>query len=299
MMFQFPAVNNSLQLIVMSLLCCSLSVQAKDFTKLYTPEQLQRVQAVYGNNIKAVLFEDIAAYLLPAERATLSTMNINFPLYGDSAGLFDFYVNLQNGKITFSALSIKFLDDLAVAFAWYQSKGLDLAEVVAYVNRLYFEEAYLEPPFKALNIPEKAWEQDDFVDDVSQKTLKSAIAFLLIHEVAHWHYKHLAYDSISHRQAQQQEIQSDALALNVMGRMRTIPFGIVPWFMTVGMMSSGNPTTHPLSSDRLMALAAVLESDPAKYISYENRHVYSVATVTGVAKEIRTIAEQMHKQFGR
>ena len=155
---------------------------AKDFRSLYTKESLEHVQKRYGGNIRGVLFEDINNFLLPDERQSLSTITLNIPLYHRSDSLFDFAMNLQTGEMIIPALSIKFFDDMAVAFAWYESKGLNKAEIGKYLSKLFLEPGYMTRPNVALNIPEKAWEQDPFVNDVSQKTLQSGLAFLLLHE---------------------------------------------------------------------------------------------------------------------
>jgi len=271
---------------------------AKDFRNLYPLKQLQHVQAAYGTNIRGILFGDIRHYLLPGERKTLSTVTLNIPLYGSKGGLFDYHMNLQTGKMTIPALSVKFFDDLAIAFAWYERKGIDRTEIVKYVSRLYSQQSYMQRPLEALGVPKKAWELDAYVDDVSQKILKSGITFLLLHELGHWHYRHAPYDAISNRQAQAQETLTDLLALEVMGRMHTIPYGIVPWFMVTGLLQGGNPTTHPLSAERLYAIADKIENNPALFIAQENRKTLNTQTVISVATRIRTIADEMNRVKG-
>ncbi len=280
-------------IILSLLLSFSATLKAKDFSRLYRSDQLLYVQSHYGKNIKIVLFDNVRRYLLPNERKTLSEITLNIPLIGENKDIFDFYMNLQTGEMTIPALSVKFFDDMSIAFAWYEAKHKDKTEIIQYVFRLYQQEDYLQPPLKALGIPEKAWELDNFVDDVSQKTLKSGMAFLLLHEMGHWHYRHAPYDSISNRQAQEQEKQSDALALDVMGRMHTIPYGMVTWFILTGLLQSAHPTTHPLTADRLYAIADKIANNPAVFISLENANNASINEILSVAKNIRIIANQM------
>jgi len=301
MMYQSLVSTRVIKLYLSILFACLLLPgisTAKDFRNLYPLKQLQHVQAVYGKNVRGILFEDIHHYLLPGERRTLSTVTLNIPLYGSKGGLFDYHMNLQTGKMTIPALSVKFFDDLAIAFAWYERKGKDSTEIVKYVSRLYSQQAYMQRPLEALGVPKKAWELDAYVDDVSQKILKSGITFLLLHELGHWHYRHAPYDKISNRHAQAQETQSDFLALDVMGRMHTIPYGIVPWFMVTGLLQGDNPTTHPLSADRLYAIAGKIEDNPALFISQENRNTLNPRKVISVATRIRTIADEMNRVKG-
>lgn len=280
--------------ILLICLCLPVISSAKDFRKMYPINQLQRVQSVYGKNIRGVLYQDINSYLLPNERKSLSEVTLNIPLYGNNAGLFEYYMDLKTGVMTIPALSVKFFDDIAIAFAWYESKHLDSTKIIEYVARLHLQQDYLKPPLEALGVPNQAWKLDSYVDDVSQKTLKSGLAFLLIHELGHWHYRHAPYGSISNRQAQTQEKQSDALALDVMGRMHTIPYGMVSWFLVTGLLQD-NPTTHPLSADRLYAIASKIESNPAVFISRENVNTTNNTIVLSVANDIRTIANGLNK----
>jgi len=273
----------------------SSSCFAIDFSQLYSRQDLTRIQQVYGKNIRAVLFEDIRNYLTLEERKTLSSIKVDIPLYTDNAGLFDFSMDLNTGKMTISALSVKFLDDLAIAFAWYEYKKLDKQKIIDYVFRLYTNPEQMQPPLPSLGVPDKAWKVSDYVDDVSQKILKSAIAFLLLHEFAHWHYQHSPYDLISNRMAQKQEKQSDAFALNVMARMHTIPYGMVTWFMVTGLLQSNEARTHPLSSNRLIAIARRLEQDPAKFIGQENVDKMTTEDVKRVGREIKSIASLLDK----
>lgn len=281
-----------LTLFIASLLLASRCL-AIDFSQLYSQQDLTRVQQVYGKNIRAVLFEDIRNYLTLDERKTLSGIDVNIPLYTDNAGLFDFSMNLNTGKMTISALSVKFLDDIAIAFAWYEHKKLDKQKIIDYVFKLYTHPEQMQPPLPSLGVPDKAWNLSPYVDDVSQKILKSAIAFLLLHEFAHWHYRHSPYELISNRKAQKQEKQSDAFALNIMARMHTIPYGMVPWFMITGLMQTNEAKTHPLSSDRLLAIARTLEKDPIKFIGQDNVNKISTEDIQKIGREIKTIASHL------
>lgn len=294
-MYPFPVSTRKIKK-TLALACLLLPTisPAKEFRELYPLTKLQYVQSIYGNNIKGVLYEDVYRYLLPNERKTLSTVKLNIPVFGQNAGLFEFYMNLNTGEMTIPALSVKFFDDMALAFAWYESKKMDKTKIIEYVARLYSQPDYLQPPLEALGVPDKAWEQDDYVDDVSQKILKSGLAYLLLHELGHWHYKHAQYDSISNKQAQEQEKQSDSMALDVMARMHTIPYGMVTWFLVTGLLQGENPTTHPLSADRLYAIADKIDNNPAVFISQENVNTSGIQDTLSVASNIRIIADEIH-----
>ncbi|MEK9711495.1 MAG: hypothetical protein VW258_02910 [Thalassolituus sp.] len=268
-------------------------VAAKDFSGVYPQERLERVTQVYGNNIRGVLYQDIPRYLTPGEKAALAEVSLEIPSAQVNNDLFGFAMDLKTGRMNISAPAIAFFDDLAVSFAWYDRFKKDPTRISEYIVRLYSESDYLEPPLKALGVPERAWEQDAFVDDVSQKILTSGIAFLLLHELAHWHHQDRPYDAITPQRAQSQEIAADAYAVDVMRRMQTPPYGMVVWFLMTSMLSDGVARTHPLSEDRLEAIAAALESNPGGFISYENRKTLTVEDIKQLSKDIRFIADNL------
>ncbi len=263
---------------------------AKDFSQIYSPDVLRKAISTYEVNIRGVLYEDIRHYLSVSEKQTLSTVKVNFSQLGRHAGLFEYSMNLTTGEMTITALAVKFFDEIAIAFAWYEYRNLDRTKIIEYIGRLFAQPGYRQPPLPALGVPAEAWKLDKNVDDDSQKILKSAITFLLLHEFAHWRFRHAGYDAISNRQAQRQEKQADAFALEVMARMHTVPYGMVYWFMITGLLQSNEARTHPLSTDRLLAIADRLERRPTDFIGLENRNRVSPREIRNVAKEIRTIA---------
>ena len=101
-------------------------------------------------------------------------------------------------EMTITALAVKFFDEIAIAFAWYEYRNLDRTKIIEYIGRLFAHPGYRQPPLPALGVPAEAWKLDKDVDDDSQKILKSAITFLLLHEVAHWRFRHAGYDAISY-----------------------------------------------------------------------------------------------------
>jgi len=287
-------IKKNIVILFSCLLLPTLAV-AKDFRELYSLSKLNYVQSIYGKNIRAVLYEDIYPYLLPIQRKSLLNVKLNIPLFGHSAGLFEFYIS-KTGEMTIPALSVKFFDDMALAFTWYESKKIDRTKIIEYVARLYLKQDYMQIPLEALGVPEKAWKLNKYVDDVSQKILKSGLVYLLLHELGHWHYRHSPYNEISTKQAQEQEKQADSMALDVMGRMHIIPYGIVNWFLVTGLLQGNNPTTHPLSSERLYAIAKKIENNPAIFISQENRNTLTIQEVLSVAINIRIIADQINME---
>lgn len=275
------------------LLICAGQAEAD----LYSRAELERIRNIYGANIQAVLFEDIRAYLTPEELKSLNGVSLTFPLPGDTEELnvFGFAIDLERGQMVFPAQAIKFFDDLALSFAWYEHTGQDPTKIAEYIVKLHRNGLPYAAPLAALKVPEKAWELSAYVDDVSQKTLKSGLAFLLLHELAHWHFNHAEYGMISDAEARKQEQQADAFALDVMARMKTPPYGMVIWFLATSLITSDRVTTHPLSSDRLKVIAESLLASPGRFISYNNRHSLTKQDIRRLARDIQNIAGNLHK----
>ncbi len=269
----------------------SHQVRANSFSHWYSEEELSYVQKVYGANLQQLLFTDVLPFLTLSERRTLSTIKMHFPLRGHDAGLFEFAMQLKTGEMYVSALSVKFFDDISIALAWYEDKNKDKQKIVEYLLSLSAQYSQASAPLKALDVPEKAWKLSEYVNDVSQKSLKSGLLFIVLHELSHWHFKHAPYSKISALQAQQQEIQADAFALQVMARMSIIPYGMSTWLMMLGLGQTDSGNTHPVTSSRLIAIANQLEKNPKSFIDHENISTMSDLDVLQVSADIKKVGE--------
>ena len=283
-------------LAVVLLAVLSSGVSARDYSGMYSSYDLQRASNSYSNNIRAVLMEDIAGYLTTNESATLSRVQLEQP-WNRLVDPFEFSANPSTGVILVPTFSVKFFDDLAIATAWFERFNCNKEAVFDYVAALDFNDRELKAPLPELGVPNEAYKLDDYVDDVSQKTLKSALAFLLLHELGHVYYQHKRYDAITAAQARAQEAEADQFAMNVLRRMRLPPMGMTVWFMAVSMrdpLVEGSPRqTHPLTSDRLQAIARELRRNPADFIEPANQDKWTTDDIRTVASEIDTIARNL------
>lgn len=273
-----------------------LSLGARDYSGMYTSNELQRSSNTYSENIRAMLAEDIAGYLTAEESVTLRRVRLSQP-WNRVSDPFEFSANPATGTILVPTFSVKFFDDLAIATAWFERYNCNKEAVFDYVAALDFSQRDLPSPLKALNVPEDAYKLDDFVDDVSQKTLKSALVFLVLHELGHVHYQHRPYNEITDSQAQAQETEADQFAMRVLRRMRMPPLGMTVWFMAVSMrdpLIDGSPRqTHPLTSSRLQAIAQDLRNRPEDFIEPANHGIVSANDIRTIANEIDTIARNL------
>lgn len=288
------ALRRCLLLVLVAVL--PLTAGARNYDAMYPSSELQRANSTYAANIRGMLSEDIAGYLSTEESATLQRVQLSQP-WDRVIDPFEFSANPATGLILVPTFSVKFFDDLAIATAWFERFGCNKEAVFDYVAALDFSERELSAPLKALNVPDEAYKLDDFVDDVSQKTLKSALAFLVLHELGHVHHRHRPYDEISSSQAQAQEAEADRFAMRVLRRMRLPPMGMTVWFMAVSMrdpLIEGSPRqTHPLTSSRLQAIAQDLRNRPDDFIEPANRGTFTADNIRAIAKDIDTIAQKL------
>jgi hypothetical protein len=189
-----------------------------------------------------------------------------------------------------SILSIKFLDDLAVAHAWLESQGYSAETVPDYLGVLkYRREATFDAgryplPLEALGIPKDAT-RDTMTDGAAKKILSSAVLFALAHELGHLYYGHPSYDStVTRRQAQANEVEADSFAIELFRRLGVAPVGIVYLFEVATYLGFNrgdfdsdeawhsylqSEATHPLTGTRLQRLSRQLRRSPDDFLKYE------------------------------
>ena len=283
------ALFNATSLFVfVSLFLVALPSQAQDASRLYSQEELQNIGSIYTPNLRGMWKDDFLQRLRPAERRMLSAVALDLPLIGATRSPLEFYSHPAERRVVIPIGSVKFLDDLSVAFAYYDKMGCDLGAVSDYAAALRFQSAPpAGSPLASLGVPRVAV-KDRYVDDVSMKILKSNVFFLMAHEYAHVMYRHKGYSELTAPQAQEQEAQADRFALDVMRRIGIPPIGLAFFFLvasrlerTPGDFASAaeyesylqQQATHPVSALRLQNVAdliaqktedfARLEPDPA------------------------------------
>jgi len=259
-------------LIVFSQLWNATTAKSSDYSKMYARQELIKSSKIYSDNLRGVWEHDLLGRLTRSEQKQARNIKLNLPLLGQNKYPFDYYANPLRREVFIPIFSVKFLDDMAIAIAWLERHGCSSEAALDYVGAIRYQpqsKHRFVPPLVALGIPDDALE-DAFVNDVSGKILKSAIYFLMAHELAHVIYQHKGYKQITSRQAQQQEKESDAFALNLMRRIGVPPAGMAPFFAMASRFESApgdfdslskyedylrDRLTHPLTSARLLSIA--------------------------------------------
>jgi hypothetical protein len=246
--------------VVMIALIAAVPARASDISDLsglYDRGTLLTWGERYKISTKKIIDQVIAPALLSDERRAIGSVQLAYPMPGEDpyAGTaFGYYSASEAGvgKVVLPVLSLKFLDDLCVVYAWLQVHGYSLETISDYIAMLrYNSDLHTLPPvLRTLGIPADALSEKE-VDELALGHFVTARAFILAHELGHLRFHH-------HGSSIPNEIQADAFAVDVLERARLPPLGIMVFFMADAQMADYPPrpdATHPLSADRLRALA--------------------------------------------
>ena len=212
--------------------CAGEAVFGQNVSRLYPEKKLQADAARWSEQIQAEYRDTILPQLTDEERSALGTVKIEFPLSGPGGDPFSFYTD-NKGTIYLPALSLRFFSDLCMANAWLNAHGYDGTTVRDYVGVL-LREATLSPGaplptvFRTLGVPDNAREESAVANRVD-RNFGNTIVFLLAHELGHALKKHDTH-SRDPVQKRRQEIEADAVAIEVMRRIGQVPLGVEFWF---------------------------------------------------------------------
>jgi hypothetical protein len=292
-----------LRLALLMLACAT--VHAQDVSLLYSTSELQQIGARYQPNLRGMWEKDFLSRLTRDERARAGNVTLNLPLLGPLRYPLEFYSDPALRQVFLPLASVKFMDDIAVAFAYYGKIGCDLDRVSDYAAVLRFQpQVATGSPLDALGVP-RATLNDPSVDDTAQKILKSTVFFVAAHEYAHVMYGHRKYTEISAQEAQQQEVESDAFALEIMRRIGVVPTGLTFFFMIAARLEATpadfsseaeyetylrQRATHPVSAMRILKIAEVLENQTDAFARLQKNPALSKKVLQDEVPKLRAIA---------
>ena len=280
---------------------------AKDFGSLYSDAELTHWAERYRPGIMGNINDVLLPRLEPDERRALGAFDVAIPLRAPDGNPLNFYA--QNGTVVVPALSLKFFDDLSIAFAWLWKNGYSPETALEYIGLLkYGNEADYgrwPRPLTALRIPDDALNDPD-VDSLSQKMFKSAIVFILLHEMGHVLYRHPGYGpGVARADARANEAEADTFALEVMRRLPAQPTGMVFYFQSLVYFGANrgdyasdtdfnaalDDATHPVTPDRLRAIARILQDRADDFAAEYPTREQGVTAATYLAGQIDGIAD--------
>jgi len=281
------------------------SLSAKNLSELYSDKELQEANKRYSRNIPYLYSEDFLGRLTFKERFGYDVRLVT-PLRNKSGKLFEFYSLVNKKIIVIPIQSIKFLDDLSIAFAYLEKNNCRKEMLFNYLTKLMYDKKY--PPVSpkvAMGIPSNAL-NDSFVDDVSQKVLKSTFFFILGHEYGHIYFNHPDYKHISKKLSQQQEMQADKFSLNVMRRIGVVPAGLALFFSAVSRFEAvpsafntkseyekymAEKSTHPLTGNRMSNIASYLKHHINDFTKLQANRLLWADLLSNIANDIDAIGK--------
>lgn len=278
---------------------------------MYSSQLLRERKLRYQPNIEWNLQNAIMSRLLPNERAAVERALFEFPLR-DTRDPFTFLAGRDPKRIRVSVASIKFLDDVTLAWAWLDNNGYTLETLLDYFTLLKYKRAdfagtSLPDPLTALHVPADAT-QDAVVDDGAQKGLKSAALFVLAHELGHLYYGHDGDPNADAVAAQRAEQEADAFAIEIFRRMGVMPLGIAQLFTAAVYMLPNRAdfpsdtawltwvrarSSHPLSGSRLRAIADTISARPCDFLREQGRCANSMALAQRATHDLRALGQYL------
>ncbi len=289
------------------------AVQAPaSYLETFYPERtLTYWQSRYPDNVRWNFDHLLMKHLTAEERRAVGSVELQFPpIASGQHSPINFYATERPRSIVMPVLSIKLFDDIAIASAWLLFNGFSQETLYNYLSMIKYKDPdslpgkRFPPPLEALQIPADAL-SDQRVDSLSQKILKSAIVFILAHELGHLRHRHPGYDIPMH-QARQNELQADHFAIEMMRRIGVAPMGITQFFMAALYLSSHRGdfstdaqweaylrtrSTHPLSPQRMRELSLQLKAHAADFARTEPDIRKAVARINYVAGQLDIIAD--------
>lgn len=257
---------------------------------VYSQADLDRVMNRSVPDIRAVFEQDILGNLPREMRAQAARIRLDFPETGP--GPLAFYADPDSRTIFMPLASIRFFDDMATVYAWFESRDCDAAYIQSYLHAVLRRNRPLPSPLRAFAIDRDAAFADPYTYDVSGKILSSGLQFILAHEVGHLLLDHRV--GLPPALSQVQEAEADAFALDHFARLGGSPMGVFWYYMTAWWKDPADAagrdaSTHPVSSERIMAMSRRLAEAPMDFAHGElepEREARLVADLAGMIAQL-------------
>ena len=233
--------------------------------------------------------------LTPDERRRLGGVDLAFPLENAQHPM-NFYASPPGTKktIILPISSLRFLADIALAYAWLNTSGYSIEPVTDYLAMLKYQwpgglAGRRYRPRDVLGIPDDAI-SNPRVARQFQQIFGTAVVFVLGHELGHHYYQHRT--DVTPEVSRRDEEDADRFAMELMRRIGDAPVGAVAFFNILAHLApyASDPNylamrkdaTHPVSSSRLRAIAAGITSHVADF----SRTGTSQATLATIAGQV-------------
>ena len=261
--------------------------------QIYDARELAQRDNHYRGYIQAVFREDLIGQLPLQERSTLSDARLVLPQGVVAAPPIAVGAKVPERTIYFPIQTIAFLDDLAALAAWLSRHDCSFEPGTLYAGMIVSKappagHTLYPNPRTAFGLGDNVWD-DPYVKKSSNQVFKTAVFFILAHELGHIRYGHAPYNTITREQAQRQEMQADRYAIDAMRHVGVPPLGMFPFFTMLSRMEGSVPITHPLSGSRLLQIARALEQSPEDFVPPNESKSRWVPVIRHYGSQFRTL----------
>lgn len=266
---------------------------------LYDDLTLAKAKQVYRDGLQAnfqTLKEGVAD---PSLRARASAAELKLPLHGRHP--LDYYAISGQLEVHVPIESVKFLDDISTAYTYREARHCDPSAVFDYAGMLSVPQRAvgLPRPYEALSIPSDVLAKDKEAYEASGKLLKSAVYFIMAHELGHVVLGHPGNDATETGISQQHETEADAFAIDAMAQIGVVPVGMVVYLRAATYYEAPPSnldqdayetymkefSTHPITTARLRAITTAIR---ARRAAFEEKSPGAV--IDNVVREIDGLA---------
>jgi hypothetical protein len=221
-------------------------------------------------------FENVFKPVLTAdERARLGNVDFRIDLRVPDNEPFAFMAG--GNTVIVSAASIRFLEDIVMAYTWLDTQGLSTQAVADYLLMLrYWDPARGRPPkpWDVLCVPENAFDLEPY-GERARRVFNSAVVFALLHEYGHVFHGHPGNRAVAPEESRKNESEADRFALDMFARVGDVPLGVTILFFTMAHLHENQADfasddlyreslaarTHPVSPERVDKLSLYLSNN--------------------------------------
>lgn len=312
-------VTSGWQTLIMTLLVCQCITvavaQVKPINQVsngvwsgfYDDKDLIRIEKITCLSIEED-FKLMLSYLTPTEKDKLGKITLVFPpKYGRHP--MNFYAETIKGekRIVLPQSSLRFLSDICLAYAYSNRHKLNEGVISEYLSIIRYQwpttiKSKPYRPLDALGIDRKQALANKDVDSLFGKLYSTAIWFIIYHELGHHFYQHPGNDIPNKEKSRQNETDADKFALTLLRRVGDPPFGGIVTFFWIDQHFTSfteadsiyhHTATHPLTANRLRAVATNLSRYADRYARNQTDPKRFQASYQAIADEIQLMGDNL------
>ncbi len=277
-------------------LAATTGFRSNRWAGFYPPSLIERTLRETTPDIQTLFHEDFnRSWLLAPERERLAFRTLEFPRE-DGSHIVNFYC--AGTRVIMPVASLRFLRDVALAYAWLNASGFAVDSITEYLSALSSRwpgdmRDLKRLPLDALGVPAAAMEMPG-VEVRFQRIYGGMVAFVLGHELGHMFHSHPGY-VVPAEVSRRNEAEADAFALALMARVNEPAIGAAFYFIIAAHLEGvpgGAPSTHPTNPERLLRMAGELRRSHRGESEAEGLH-------EALARHLETIAATLSDPAAR